>query len=106
MGLRCNRVLILLGLGFLAVAGAATELNSASVAELDSIKGIGPATSAKIVDERQRGPFKDWPDFVRRVHGVGEKSAARLSEHGLTVNGTHYSFPAKPASAASSALQP
>jgi len=51
---------------------ATVELNSATVAELDSIKGIGPATSRAILAERSRAPFTDWADFMRRVKGVRE----------------------------------
>lgn len=72
----------------LAVGAWAVELNKADQAELDSVKGIGPAISKRIVDERSKnGPFKDWADFEKRVKGVGEKTAAKMSASGLTVNG-------------------
>ena len=66
---------------------AAVDVNKASVAELDSIKGIGPAISGKILDERKKGNFKDWADLVDRVKGVGKVNAAKFSDQGLTVNG-------------------
>jgi competence protein ComEA len=66
---------------------AATEANLATEAELDSIKGLGPASTARILRERENSPFKDWTDFLRRVKGFKGSSAARLSEAGLTVNG-------------------
>jgi len=69
---------------------AAVDVNKGTAAELDSVKGIGPAISAKIVAERKKGNFKDWNDFISRVSGVGEKSAAKLSEGGLTVNGASF----------------
>ena len=43
---------------FAAVSFAAVDINKATVADLDSIKGIGPATSAKMLDERKTSPFK------------------------------------------------
>jgi competence protein ComEA len=43
--------------------------------------------SKTILDERAKGPFKDWSDFQTRVKGVGEKSAVKLSAAGLQVNG-------------------
>ena len=39
----------------LVAAFAAVDVNKGSAAELDGIKGIGPAISAKIVDERKKG---------------------------------------------------
>lgn len=69
-------------------AFAQVEVNKADQAALDSVKGIGPKMSKTILDERKKGgDFKDWADFETRVKGVGEKSAIRLSDAGLTVNG-------------------
>ena len=79
----------------LVAAFAAVDVNKGSAAELDSIKGIGPATSKVIMTERQKAEFKNWDDLISRVKGLGEKSAAKLSESGLTVSGTSY----KPAAA-------
>jgi competence protein ComEA len=42
--------------------------------------------SKVIVDERKAGKFKDWADFIKRVKGVGDARAAKLSAAGLTVN--------------------
>lgn len=70
-----------------ASAFAAVDVNSASEADLDSIKGIGPGTSSRILVERKVGKFKDWADFIQRVPGIGDKRAAKLSAEGLTVNG-------------------
>ena len=77
---------------FLSVhAYAVVEINSADQAALDSVAGIGPATSKAILDERKKGGnFKDWSDLESRVKGVGEKNAVKLSAAGLVVNGqTH-----------------
>ncbi|MBV1732948.1 MAG: helix-hairpin-helix domain-containing protein [Hydrogenophaga sp.] len=82
-----------------ASAFAAVDVNSASEADLDSIKGIGPGTSTRILGERKAGKFKDWADLIQRVSGIGEKRAAKLSAEGLTVNGVAHqatSTPAKP----------
>ncbi|MDI1274660.1 helix-hairpin-helix domain-containing protein [Polaromonas sp.] len=75
---------------YVAMAFAAVDVNTATTAELDSIKGIGPVKSALIMAERKKTPFKDWNDFVTRVKGVGTDSAAKFSADGLTVNGTSY----------------
>ncbi len=70
-----------------ATAFAAVDVNKATQAELDSIKGIGPSIATKILDERKKGSFKDWADMVDRVKGVGDGNAAKFSAEGLTVNG-------------------
>ncbi len=75
---------------YVAMAFAAVDVNTATSAELDSIKGIGPVKSALIMAERKKAPFKDWNDFVTRVKGVGTDSAAKFSAEGMTVNGTSY----------------
>ena len=54
-------------------AFAAVDANKATQAELETVKGIGPGISAKIVEERKKGAFKDWQDMVERIKGVGRK---------------------------------
>ena len=86
---------------YMAVSFAAVDVNKATAAELDGIKGIGPAISGKIVDERKKGNFKDWNDFIARVRGVGEGNAAKFSAEGLTVGGAGFKgAAAAPATAA------
>ena len=79
-----------------AMAMAAIDVNKATEADLDALKGIGPVTSKLILNERKKGAFKDWQDFIARVKGVGETRAGKFSEEGLTVNGQAY----KPVTAA------
>jgi competence protein ComEA len=68
-------------------AFAQVDVNKADAPALDSIKGVGPKMSKTILDERAKGEFKDWADFEKRVKGVGDKSAVKLSAAGLQVNG-------------------
>jgi competence protein ComEA len=69
-------------------AFAQVDVNKADAAALDSVKGVGPAMSKTIIDERTKaGPFKDWADFQKRVKGVADKRATQLSKAGLQVNG-------------------
>jgi competence protein ComEA len=94
---------ILVGIAMLCMAMgmafAQVDVNKADQAALDSVKGIGPTISKRIVDERNaHGPFKDWGDFEKRVKGVGDKKAAALSQSGLTVNGQPMSNVAAPSS--------
>ncbi|HZW13892.1 MAG TPA: helix-hairpin-helix domain-containing protein [Noviherbaspirillum sp.] len=72
----------------MGIASAGVDVNKADQAALDGVRGIGPKTSGAILEERKKGgEFKDWTDLESRVKGVGEKSAVKLSEAGLTVNG-------------------
>jgi competence protein ComEA len=75
---------------FAAAAFAAVDVNKATQAELESVKGVGPAIAGKILDERKKGTFKDWADFIARVDGVGETNAAKFSAEGMTVGGTAF----------------
>jgi competence protein ComEA len=88
-----------LGLGLLALLLAsssafALDINQANEAELDSLKGMGPALSAKVLKARAQAAFKDWPDLMQRVSGIRQNKARQFSEQGLTVNGQ--TFNAKP----------
>lgn len=71
-------------------AWCAVDINTASPADLESIKGIGPSTAAKIVTARKVARFKDWPDVIQRISGIGSVRASKLSSQGLTVNSQRY----------------
>jgi competence protein ComEA len=80
----------LLGLGLSAslfLQAQALELNQASEAELDSLLGVGPALSGRILQARRSGPFTDWADLIQRVPGIGTRSARKLSAQGATIQG-------------------
>ena len=96
-----KRFLAVLATLFAVAAFAATDVNKATQAELEAIKGVGPGIAGKILDERKKGAFKDWTDFVERVKGVGEGHAAKFSAEGLTVGGAAFKgVAAAPAAAA------
>ena len=96
-----KKILAVMVMLYAAVCFAAVDVNKATAAELDSVKGIGPAISTKILDERKKGNFKDWNDLIQRVKGVGEANAAKFSTQGLTVDGAAFKgAAAAPATAA------
>ena len=76
---------------------AGVDVNKANQAELEALKGIGPAMAGKILDERKKGAFKDWADLADRVKGIGPANAAKFSAEGLTVAGD--AFKAAPTAA-------
>ena len=92
-----KKIVAIAAMLFAVASWAAVDVNKASNAELDGIKGVGPALSKRIIDARNQGAFKDWPDFMSRVSGVKEKSATKLSAEGLTVNGQSFGAAAAPA---------
>lgn len=85
-----KKLLVIATMLYAAVSFAAVDVNKANAAELDGIKGIGPSMSARILDARKTGEFKDWSDLIARVKGVGAGNAAKFSADGLTVNGAAF----------------
>jgi competence protein ComEA len=65
----------------------AVDINTATEAQLDSVKGLGPSSTARILQAREAGAFKDWKDLMARVKGIKQGAARKLSSAGLTVNG-------------------
>lgn len=94
-------------IAMMSFAFADVDVNKADQAALDGVKGVGPATSKIILDERKKGgEFKDWADFEKRVKGVGAKRSAALSDAGLTVNGAKKAAASASASASAAASKP
>ena len=59
-------------------AAAALNLNTATVAQLEALPGIGKSTAERIVEYRQKsGGFKKVEDLMN-VKGIGEKSFLKL----------------------------
>jgi competence protein ComEA len=54
------------------------NVNTATVEELQRLPGVGEATAASIVDDReQNGPFSSAEDLMR-VSGIGEKKFDKM----------------------------
>ena len=83
-------IAILFALFTLSAFAAGVDANSATRADLETVKGIGPGLSGKILEARKSGNFKDLNDLVERVGGIGPGNAARFSQAGLTVGGAAY----------------
>src|SRR3954462_10021599 len=85
-----KKILVILAMLYAAASFAAVDVNKATAAELDGIKGIGPTMSKRIIDERKKGEFKNWEDLITRVKGIGEGNAGKLSTEGMTVKGEEF----------------
>ena len=68
----------------------ALEINQASEAELDGLRGIGPPFTRRLLAAREERLFTDWQDLRSRVKGMGPKLSQSLSDQGLRVNGHSY----------------
>lgn len=85
-----QKSMVLLALLACSFAFAAVDVNKASEADLDGIRGLGPVTTRAILSERKKSDFKNWEDLMTRVKGIGESRAQKLSASGLTVAGSPY----------------
>ena len=87
--------LLLVLLAFFAFSGmalAAVNLNTATLAELETVKGIGPKKAEAIIEYRKKnGSFKTVDD-LKNVKGFGDKSVANMRSE-LAVDGA--AVPAK-----------
>lgn len=76
-----------LGLAWPTVAQA-VDVNAATAAQLEAIRGIGPKMAQVIIQERSRGgSYESFDDLAERVRGIGPKKAVSLRESGLTMDG-------------------
>jgi competence protein ComEA len=61
-----------------ATPGAPVNLNAASLAQLQTLPGVGASTAQRILDYRQKnGAFKKIEELMN-VKGLGEKSFLKL----------------------------
>ena len=56
---------------------ALVHVNSAGMAELQTLPGIGPIYAERIIAERRERPFVEKHDLLR-VAGIGEKRLAQM----------------------------
>jgi len=68
------------GAGAPAAAGQTVDLNAATLEQLDTLPGVGPATAQKILAYRQAHGAFGSVDELDQVPGIGAKRLATLRE--------------------------
>jgi competence protein ComEA len=63
-----------------AANGSKVNLNTATLAELDALPGVGPVTARRILDWRAANGRFGSVDQLREVDGIGETRFAQLRE--------------------------
>ena len=87
------RTFVACSLSLALAPGLALDLNQATEAELDNLAGFGPAFTARVMQARAEQPFQSWADFMRRVKGVRQATATRLSRQGVRIQQAPYPAP-------------
>ena len=67
-----------------AVSGSC-NLNTADLAQLSLLPGIGPVRARAIIERRQKQPFRTVEEIVK-IKGIGRKTFAKLRPY-LSVSG-------------------
>lgn len=77
-------LLAAISLTFGSIAFAATDLNTATMAELQKVNGIGPKKAEAIIEYRKKTPFKSV-DELDKVPGFGKSTVEKVKKD-LTVS--------------------
>lgn len=62
-------------------AAGSINLNTATVAQLDTLPGVGPVTAQKIIDWREANKRFARVEELQEVDGIGPKSYAEIAPH-------------------------
>ena len=57
------------------------NINTAGLAELDSIPGIGPVLAQRIIDYREQNGFFSSPEEIQNVSGIGTKTYEKMADY-------------------------
>ena len=67
------------------------DINTASLAQLQLLPGVGPSLAQRIIDYRkQNGPFRTIEDIMN-VTGIGEKKFEQIKDYIKVGNGSENS---------------
>jgi hypothetical protein len=61
------------------------DLNQATRAEIEAVRGVGVELTERLLKAREEGHFADWADLRRRVKGVSRRALAGFAEAGFQI---------------------
>jgi len=76
-------IIVFLLIPFFVLGQEKVNINAATIEELQTITGVGPAYAQRIIDNR---PFSSLDDLIR-VKGIGEKTLQKIKDQGLAYIG-------------------
>lgn len=67
--------------------GTMVDLNQATRAEIEAVRGVGVELAERVLSARAHGPFRNWGDARRRVKGLGKRAMAGFAEANFHIAG-------------------
>lgn len=61
------------------------DLNQATRAEIEAVRGVGVELTDRLLAARERGPFQDWGEARKRVKGLGKRALMGFAEAGFHI---------------------
>ena len=65
----------------------AADLNTATRAEIEAVRGVGVVLTDRILEQRKIKPFQNWSDALKRVKGLGKRNIAGFRDADLRIAG-------------------
>jgi competence protein ComEA len=69
----------------MATISTGLDLNQATRAEIEAVRGVGVELTDRLLAARERGPFQDWGEARKRVKGLGKRALMGFAEAGFHI---------------------
>lgn len=66
---------------------ATHDLNQATRAEIEAVRGVGVELTERLLQARAHGHFRDWAELRSRVKGVSRRALQGFAEAGFQIQG-------------------
>jgi competence protein ComEA len=70
---------------FTVVSTTRMDLNQATRAEIEAVRGVGVELTQRLLAAREEEPFQDWGEARKRVKGLGKRALAGFAEAGFHI---------------------
>ena len=77
--------IVAVGIAPRAVSAGFQDLNQATRAEIEAVRGVGVELADRMLKAREQGPFTDWAELRRRVKGVSRRALTGFKEAGFHI---------------------